>query len=57
MKAKLISEKMLESFHKKKKVEIVDNVFLHFLIILFFIIVILFLVFRYIDKQKKKEKE
>ena len=56
MKAKLISPKMLESFNQKKKVEVVDNVFLHFLIILFFIIVILFLVYRYIDKQKKKDQ-
>lgn len=57
MKADLISNKVINTLITKKKSVVFDNVFFNFIIILLFIIVFLFLVFRYIDKQKRNKTE
>jgi preprotein translocase subunit YajC len=57
MKADLISNKVMSTLITKKKSIVFDNVFFNFIIILFFILVCLFLIFRYIDKQKRNKTE
>ena len=57
MKADLISNKVMNTLLTKKKSVGFDNVFFNFIIILFFILVCLFLIFRFIDKQKRNKTE
>lgn len=61
MKPMLSNKKLINSFINKNKRVInttyndENNVFFNFLIIIFFILCILFLIYRYLEKQKDKK--